>query len=56
MIKSSPETCNTRVLMLSAKGQKSDLEQGQRAGADAYLVKPFSPLELIDKVERLLAK
>ena len=55
IIKSSPETCNIQVLMLSAKGQKSDLEQGQRVGADAYLVKPFSPLELIDKVESLLA-
>lgn len=54
IIKSRPEARKTRVLMLSARGQKTDLEQGRRAGADAYLVKPFSPLELIDKVEKLL--
>lgn len=45
----------TRVVMLTARGQKSDLEQGAQAGADAYLVKPFSPLELVDKVDDLLA-
>lgn len=32
---------NIRVVMLSAKGQLSDLEKGRLAGADAYLVKPF---------------
>lgn len=55
IIKSSAETRATRVLMLSANGQKTDLEQGRLVGADAYLVKPFSPLELIDQVEKLLA-
>lgn len=54
-IKSHPDTKNIWVLMLSAKSQKTDLEMGRHAGADAYLVKPFSPLELINKVEMLLA-
>jgi CheY-like chemotaxis protein len=44
-----------KVLLLSAKGQRSDLERGRHAGADGYLVKPFSPLELIQKVAGLLA-
>ena len=43
------------VMLLTARGQKSDLEEGQRVGADNYLVKPFSPLELIEKVKNALA-
>ncbi len=29
------------VMLLTARGQKSDIEEGQSAGADSYLVKPF---------------
>ena len=39
------------VILLTAKGQMTDLKEGIRAGADNYLVKPFSPLELIKYVE-----
>jgi DNA-binding response OmpR family regulator len=42
------------VLLLTARGQKSDVEVGERVGADNYLVKPFSPLELIDNVKKAL--
>jgi DNA-binding response OmpR family regulator len=44
-----------RVIMLSARGQACDREAGLRAGADAYLVKPFSPLQLIDHIAGLWA-
>jgi two-component system phosphate regulon response regulator PhoB len=54
-IKTDPRLRDTQVIMLTARGQKSDLEAGKAAGADAYLTKPFSPLELIDTVEKLLA-
>lgn len=54
MIKNQPGS-NIKVVMLSAKGQQTDLKEGRLAGADAYLVKPFSPLELIATVEKLLA-
>ena len=53
-VKADTRLRGTRVVMLTARGQKSDLEAGAQAGADAYLTKPFSPLELIDTVERLL--
>lgn len=43
------------VIMLSACGQQSDLEKGRAAGADLYLVKPFSPVGLIDIVEQFFA-
>ena len=43
------------VIMLTARGQQSDFEMGNQAGANAYLTKPFSPLELIDTVEAQLA-
>jgi CheY-like chemotaxis protein len=54
-IKKDPALADTRIVMLTARGQQSDLERGRKAGADAYLTKPFSPLELIDTIERLAA-
>jgi two-component system, OmpR family, phosphate regulon response regulator PhoB len=38
------------VVLLSARGRSEDLEAGMQAGADAYLVKPFSPLALIETI------
>jgi two-component system, OmpR family, phosphate regulon response regulator PhoB len=45
---------DTPVVLLTARGQAKDREVGMEAGATAYLVKPFSPLELIDLIEKLL--
>lgn len=55
-IKHDPATAATMVAMLTARGQQSDFETGSKAGCDAYLTKPFSPLELIDTVDSLLAR
>jgi DNA-binding response OmpR family regulator len=52
-IKSDKLLAGVHVVLLTARGQQTDLDQGARAGCDAYLVKPFSPLELIDKVDEL---
>lgn len=43
-----------RIVMLTAKGQEQDRKAGQAAGADAFIVKPFSPLTLIEVVGKLL--
>lgn len=54
-VKTDPATRDVKIVLLTARGQARDREAGDRAGADQYLVKPFSPLQLIDTIERLLA-
>lgn len=44
----------TKVILLTARGQRTDMERGQEVGCDAYLVKPFSPIQLLDTVDRLV--
>lgn len=46
-IKLDPALAHVKVIMLSARGSSADRRAGMRAGADAYLVKPFSPMELL---------
>ena len=46
-IKNDPSLRHIKVIILSARGQQDDLDAGRRAGADHYLVKPFSPVELL---------
>ena len=63
--KSGFEVCQTvraddtldpvRILMLTAKGRETDIAKGQALGADAYMTKPFSTKELVQKVADLLA-
>jgi CheY-like chemotaxis protein len=49
-IRSDPSLNGTRVILLSAKALVTDVEAGMAAGADFYLTKPFSPLELLNRV------
>ena len=53
-IKDDEALRHVRVVLLTARGQVRDREAGLAAGADAYLVKPFSPLQLIDTIEHWL--
>jgi CheY-like chemotaxis protein len=53
-IKNHPVFCNTRVVMVTAKGDYEDKFEGMRAGADDYVVKPIDMQELTEKVERNL--
>ena len=52
-LKSDPALAGTAIIMISAKGRAEDRLAGLEAGAEAYLVKPFSPLELVKTLERL---
>ncbi len=54
IIKNDPETKDCTIIMLTAKGQQADREVGIAAGASDYFSKPFSPLDLIKKVEEVL--
>src|SRR5688572_4038720 len=53
-IKADPALEGTHVIMLTAQTQGRDVAAGLAAGADAYLTKPFSPLELLEIIERAL--
>lgn len=54
LIKQDPSMRDIIVVMLTAKGQEQDQLASKEVGADYYLRKPFSPLELIDTVNTLL--
>ena len=53
-IKADPDLKATRVILLTSKAQERDIEVGLIAGADFYLTKPFSPLDLLTRVEEAL--
>ncbi len=54
VLKNDPETKGCQIIMLTGKGKQDDQEKGFKAGVDDYFSKPFSPLELIKKVEEVL--
>lgn len=53
-IKKDPVTKEIYVIMLTAKGQKADIEKGKAVCANDYFIKPFSPMELIKKIDNIL--
>jgi len=56
VMKANPELRDVPVVFLSAKGQESEIQTGLDAGAEEYLLKPFSPDELTNRVRAILAK
>jgi two-component system phosphate regulon response regulator PhoB len=55
-LKRDPRTADTPVLMLTARAQTGDRIKGLEAGADDYLTKPFSPKELILRIQAILKR
>ncbi|MCL4458376.1 MAG: response regulator [Chloroflexi bacterium] len=53
-LKKDPATAGITVVMLTAKGQETDKERGKRVGADYYLTKPFSPIQLLQLMNDIL--
>ncbi|MGC1309991.1 MAG: response regulator [Phormidesmis sp.] len=54
-VKSTPATNKVLVLLCSSKSEEFDRYWGIKQGADAYVIKPFHPDELLSTVETLLA-
>jgi two-component system phosphate regulon response regulator PhoB len=55
-LKADTETSGIPVLMLTAKGEEIDRILGLELGADDYIVKPFSPRELVLRIKAVLRK
>lgn len=55
-VKSRPETKHTPIVMMTAKGEESDIVTGLELGADDYVTKPFSPRVLIARIRAVLRR
>lgn len=55
-LRADPATCEVPIILLTARGQESDIETGFAVGADDYIAKPFSPRELASRVHAVLAR
>ena len=53
-LKNNPITANIYIIIVSASGQQNDLASAKAVGADDYLIKPFSPIVLVDKIEEVV--
>ncbi|WP_343561018.1 phosphate regulon transcriptional regulator PhoB [Kiloniella sp. b19] len=51
-----PETKDTPIIMLTARGEESDKVRGLDSGADDYVTKPFSPAELVARIRAVLRR
>ena len=56
MLRADPDTSEILIIMLTARVQEQDVEGGFMAGADDYVTKPFSPRELVSRVQALLGR
>jgi DNA-binding response OmpR family regulator len=54
MLRRDPATAHIPIIMLTAKGQAIDQALGHAIGVQAYLIKPFSPLALLEQVQAIL--
>jgi two-component system, OmpR family, phosphate regulon response regulator PhoB len=55
-LKDDPITAQATVVMLSARTQEADREQGMASGADDYFTKPFSPIALLRKIDEVYGR
>ena len=56
MLRADPVTAGMLIIMLTARVQEQDVEGGFSAGADDYVTKPFSPRELVSRIQALLSR
>ena len=53
-LKSDSETSDITILMLTAKSQSQDVQDGLSLGADFYFTKPFDPIDLLENIKNIL--
>ena len=53
-LRDDPATADMRIVMLTARSQSDDRETAEAMGADDYITKPFSPIQLLEKVRDVL--
>jgi DNA-binding response OmpR family regulator len=53
-LREDPATEGMRIVMLTARSQAADRDHAREMGADDYITKPFSPIELLEKVRDVL--
>jgi DNA-binding response OmpR family regulator len=56
VMKADPRLKNVPIIFLSAKGQDSEIQTGLQAGAEEYLLKPFAPDQLTQRIQAVLQK
>jgi two-component system phosphate regulon response regulator PhoB len=55
-LRQEPESARVPVILLTAKAQEADVQRGFATGADDYVCKPFSPRELVSRVQALIGR
>ena len=55
-LKDDAETASILIIMVTARGEESDIVMGLGLGADDYIVKPFSPKELLARVKAVIRR
>jgi len=55
-VKHTPDLRDIYVILLTAKGQEADRQKGFKLGADDFMIKPFSPSKLLEKVASILSE
>ncbi len=55
-LRKDPEIKDIPFIILTAKGQESDIKTGENMGATDYITKPFSPKALLSKVAEILGE
>lgn len=55
-LKGETETAHIPIVLLSARAQANDVQQGLEVGADDYVTKPFEPVDLVERVTALITR
>ena len=55
-LRDNPVTARIPIILLTAKAQEVEVERGFAVGVDDYIVKPFSPREMLGRIKALLAR